>query len=246
MTRYLVTLHLLPGENTLEYVRELRGLKELKIDEEYGLVLISPTRNLYTIRVSGDIDSDELMSVQPKVKGVYGDVRIAPIGTTRPNMELQEKHSGVDGLTRPFKEFIMKEELVEGNQIVYYGRPGLGVPFILALSFALRDLPAQQVFVPYLNESKAKVIEFVPDVGMQVSKAKTEVHPKVVVLMGSLTMPDLQISAEMVNDTISRYEAKIIGACYMGVFFTEKWVDMIAFDLLIDGIINPVYVWRKK
>jgi len=96
MTRYLVTLHLLPGENTLEYVRELRGLKDLKIDEEYGLVLISPTRNLYTIRVSGDIDSDKLMSVQPKVKGVYGDVRIAPIGTDRSNMELQEEHSGVD------------------------------------------------------------------------------------------------------------------------------------------------------
>jgi len=64
--------------------------------------------------------------------------------------------------------------------------------------------------------------------------------------MGSLTMPDVQILAEMANDTILRYEAKIIGACYMGVFFTEKWVDMIAFDLLIASIINPVYVWRKK
>ncbi len=90
------------------------------------------------------------------------------------------------------------------------------------------------------------MIEFVPDVGMQVSEAMTEFHPKVVVLMGSLTMPDLQISAEMANDTISQYKAKIIGACYMGVFFTEKWVDMITFGLLIDGIISPVYVWRKK
>ena len=77
--RYLVTLHLLPEENTLEYVKELLGLRELKIDEDYGLVLISPKRNLYTIRVSGDIDPDKLTSVQPKVKGVYADMKIAPI-----------------------------------------------------------------------------------------------------------------------------------------------------------------------
>jgi len=77
--RYLITLQLLTGENTLESVKKLPGLKELKIDEDYGLVLISPKRNLYTIRVSGDLDSDTLMSVQPKVKGVYADVKVAPI-----------------------------------------------------------------------------------------------------------------------------------------------------------------------
>ncbi|MCK4486769.1 MAG: hypothetical protein KAU38_08425 [Desulfobacterales bacterium] len=79
MTRYLVTLHLLPDENTMEYVKQLHGIRELKLDEDYGLVLISPKRNLYTIRVSGDIDPDNLMSIQPKVKGVYADVKIAPI-----------------------------------------------------------------------------------------------------------------------------------------------------------------------
>jgi len=77
--RYLITLQLLTGENTLESVKKLPGLKELKIDEDYGLVLISPKRNLYTIRVSGDLDSDTLMPVQPKVKGVYADVKVAPI-----------------------------------------------------------------------------------------------------------------------------------------------------------------------
>ncbi len=77
--RYLITLQLLTDENTLESVKTLPGLKELKIDEDYGLVLISPKRNLYTIRVSGDLDSDTLMSVQPKVKGVYADVKVAPI-----------------------------------------------------------------------------------------------------------------------------------------------------------------------
>ena len=77
--RYMITLQLLADENTLERVKKLPGINELEMDEDYGLVLISPKRNLYTIRVSGDIDPDKLMSMQPKVKGVYGDVRVAPI-----------------------------------------------------------------------------------------------------------------------------------------------------------------------
>ncbi len=79
MVTSLITLHLLPGENTLKYIRQLPGLEKLDIDENYGLVLISPKRNLYTIRVSGDIDSDKLLSIQPKVKGIYPDVKITPL-----------------------------------------------------------------------------------------------------------------------------------------------------------------------
>lgn len=77
--KYLITLYLQPGENTLQYVKQLPGLKELNIDEDYGLINISPKRNLYTIRTSGEIDANKLMSIQPKVKGIYPDVKIAPM-----------------------------------------------------------------------------------------------------------------------------------------------------------------------
>ncbi len=76
---FLITLHLLPGENTLQHVKQLPGLEDLDIDENYGLVIISPKRNLYTIRVSGDIGADKLRSVQPKVEGIYADVKVVPI-----------------------------------------------------------------------------------------------------------------------------------------------------------------------
>lgn len=76
--RYLITLHLPPPNNSLNYVKQLDGIKDLNIDEDYGLVLISPKRDLYVIRVSGDIDSQKLMSMQPLVKGVHGDPKIAP------------------------------------------------------------------------------------------------------------------------------------------------------------------------
>jgi hypothetical protein len=77
--QYLVTLHLQPPNNSLEYVKQLSGIRELEIDENYGLVLISPKRELYVIRVTGDLEPNHLMSIQPAVKGVHGDVKVAPI-----------------------------------------------------------------------------------------------------------------------------------------------------------------------
>ena len=161
-------------------------------------------------------------------------------------LQLKDKRKGVEGLSRPFKELLMEYKLKDGAQIVYYGRPALCVPYIMVKSYEIRKLQIQQVFVPLLDESKAKVIKFVPDVGMQVSEETTEVHPQVVVLMGGLTMPDANISAKMALDHVSKYEPKIVGACYMSELFEAKWPDVIPFDLLVDGIIDPVYVWRKR
>ncbi len=79
MNKFLITLHLLPGENTLQHVKQLPGLEKLDIDEDYGLVVISPKRNLYTIRALGEIDADKLISIQPKVKGIYADVKVVPV-----------------------------------------------------------------------------------------------------------------------------------------------------------------------
>lgn len=76
---YLITLNLPPPNNSLSDVRQLDGIKDLEIDENYGLVLISPKRNLYVIRVSGHIDTQSLMAIQPLVKGVHGEIKVAPI-----------------------------------------------------------------------------------------------------------------------------------------------------------------------
>lgn len=79
MKTSLITLHLLPGENNLDYVKQLLQNENLDIDDGYGLVVISPKRNLYTIRVSGDIDTNKLLKRQPKVEGIYADAKISPI-----------------------------------------------------------------------------------------------------------------------------------------------------------------------
>jgi hypothetical protein len=77
--RYLIKLRLLPDENTLEFVRQLPEIRDLEIDMDYGLVTLSPKRGLYVIRVRGEIDPDKLIDRQPKVEGVYGDIKVDPI-----------------------------------------------------------------------------------------------------------------------------------------------------------------------
>ncbi len=79
MMRYLITLYLEPPDNNLDYVKQLQGLKGLEIDNAYGLVLISPKRNLYTIRASGDVEPESLMSMHAEIKGIYPDTRISTV-----------------------------------------------------------------------------------------------------------------------------------------------------------------------
>ena len=73
----MIKLELDRPNNTLSYVRQISGLDELNIDEEYGVVPIDPKRGLYVIRVIGEIDADKVRALNT-VRGVYGDVRVAP------------------------------------------------------------------------------------------------------------------------------------------------------------------------
>jgi len=75
----LVTLRLEPPHNTLAYVQQLSGFQGVAIDADYGLVLISPQRSLYVVRVVGTLDAERLMAQHPEVQGVHGDVNIQAI-----------------------------------------------------------------------------------------------------------------------------------------------------------------------
>ena len=66
----------------------------------------------------------------------------------------------------------------------------LGIPFAAGVisRFGLIRLKGlawyEQVFVPYLDEVKAKKLHEVPDAGMQVSSEPALVNPRVIVIMG--------------------------------------------------------------
>ena len=76
--RYLITLKFAPSEATLAQARELLEPFGLVVDVAYGLVIISPKRGLYVVRVEGGINNEQL-SALPEVVGVHGEVKIAPI-----------------------------------------------------------------------------------------------------------------------------------------------------------------------
>ena len=150
----------------------------------------------------------------------------------------------VPGILRPFKAYIDGLGLGAGDQIVYYGCPGTCTPFIELLAFATRACPAEQVFVPLGDEKKAKKLVHAPDIGMQVSGNPARVNPKVVVLMGGLSMPGTGVTAEEMKAVVSKYRVPVAGVCFMKMFEKTGWTKVFDFSLLIDANIAPVDVWQ--
>lgn len=161
-------------------------------------------------------------------------------------MATKEVFHGVPGILRPFKEFMVSKNIRKGDQVVYYGMPGTCAPFVELLAFALRTLEPEQVFVPYLDETRAKKIGHIDDVGMQARVSPISLKPKAIVIMGGLSMPDAPVKAEQVKAVIGKYPGvAVIGVCFMHMFEKAGWLDTISFDCLIDANIDPVEVTRK-
>ena len=162
-------------------------------------------------------------------------------------MASKEVFHGVPGILRPFKEFVESKGLKKGDQIVYYGVPGTCTPFVELLGFALRSLELEQVFVPFVDESKARKIGNVEHVGMQAGTAAGALNPKVIVIMGGLSMPNMPVNAGQVKAVIDRHKgAAIIGVCFMHMFEKAGWLSTVSFDCLIDANIDPVEVTKQQ
>lgn len=161
-------------------------------------------------------------------------------------MTQKETFHGVPGILRPFKECIEKTGLKKGDQIVYYGVPGTCTPFVELLAFAVRSLEPEQVFVPFVDENRAKKISHVDDVGMQARMAPVTLKPKAIVIMGGLSMPNVPVKAEQVRVLLDRYPGTlVIGVCFMHMFEKAGWLSTVSFDCLIDAMIDPVDVTKK-
>ena len=160
-------------------------------------------------------------------------------------MATKEIFHGVPGILRPFKEFVEAKGLKKGDQIVYYGVPGTCTPFVELLAFALRSLELDQVFVPFVDESRAKKISHVGDVGMQAHTAPVKFKPKAIVIMGGLSMPNVPVKAEQVKVVLDKYPGvAVIGVCFMHMFEKAGWLSTVSFDCLIDANIDPVEVTK--
>jgi hypothetical protein len=171
-------------------------------------------------------------------------VRSSPRRAERTMTEKQTLQ-GVPGILRPFKAYIEQSKIDPGSQIVYYGVPGTCTPFVELLGFAIRDLHLAQVFVPYVDESRAKKIIPVVDTGMQIGEPVPVDNPKVVVVMGGLSMPNVPVTSHQMKEILVHHDSAIkVGVCFMRMFEKAGWLEDISFDLLIDANIDPVEVWQ--
>lgn len=161
-------------------------------------------------------------------------------------MATREISKSVPGILRPFKAFVQDLGLKDGDQIVYFGCVGTCTPFVELNAVAVRGLHVEQVFVPLLDEAKAQKVQFVEDVGMQVSGGPVPLHPKLLVFMGGLAMPLMPVTKEQVRDLTRKYpDAKVAGVCFMSMFEKAGWLETVDFDLLIDATLDPVVITRK-
>ena len=161
-------------------------------------------------------------------------------------MATREITKSIPGILRPYKEFVQGLGLKDGDQVVYYGCVGTCTPFVELNAVAIRGLHLEQVFVPLLDEAKARKIQNVEDVGMQVSGGTATLNPKLLVFMGGLAMPMTSVTKEQVRDLIRKHVgAKVAGICFMSMFEKAGWLDTVDFDLMIDATLDPVVVTRK-
>jgi hypothetical protein len=153
-------------------------------------------------------------------------------------------YSGVPGMLRPFKEYLESLGMKPADQIVYYGVPGTCTPFIELFAFSVRSLELEQVFVPYFDETKARLILPVTDVGMQVSTGMPgALSPKVLVILGGLSMPNVPVTVEDAKRTVDLHPGSSrVGICFMHIFDKAGWMELLRFAFLIDATISPVEV----
>jgi len=97
-----------------------------------------------------------------------------------------------------------------------------------------------------VDDSKARMIHHVSDIGMQAGAPPVRLKPKAIVIMGGLSMPNVPVQAEQVKEVIDRHrDALVIGVCFMHMFEKAGWLSTVMFDCLIDANIDPVEVIKN-
>ncbi|MDI9641933.1 MAG: DUF2124 family protein [Archaeoglobales archaeon] len=152
-----------------------------------------------------------------------------------------EKLRGIVGLTQAFRDAV--SDLREGSKIVFVGSPYVCPPFVELLAYAVRDKNFEMLFIPKANESEARRIRELKNIGYCISNEKANPSdPEAVVLLGGLAMPKFGCSAEEVSAMVKRLSKMkspiILGVCFMSIFKKQGWDRTFSFKRLIDATVE--------
>ncbi len=131
---------------------------------------------------------------------------------------------------------MFKKEVGDASKITFIGSPGLCTPFAEFLSFGVID--KENHFIPLVDIGDCHEFEM-KSYGLALKEEVSNPHDSdVVVLMGGLAMPDFNVDFDELNaliDEILKEDGKIIGVCFMNMFYESGWLDKIDFDCIVDG-----------
>jgi len=146
-----------------------------------------------------------------------------------------EKIKEFKGLTGNLLAF--KEEVANADKVTFVGMPGVCTPFAELFAYAIRD--KESIFITGKDIESAKKLELKPE-GMQLT-VSADPEAEVVALLGGLSMPKSNISAEEIQelvDKILKKDGKLVGLCYMDMFKKAEWDKKLDFDCIIDGTLT--------
>ena len=131
---------------------------------------------------------------------------------------------------------IFKREAVDASKITFIGSPGLCTPFAEFLSFGVIDKETH--FIPLLDIENCHEFEMA-SYGLKLKEEVSDPNGSdIVVLMGGLAIPEYNVDFDELNELINRIlkdDGKVIGVCFMNMFYESGWLDKIDFYCIIDG-----------
>lgn len=143
---------------------------------------------------------------------------------------------GLTGFLRTFKKIIEDiDKEKEIKKIVFTGNAYTCTPIVELLSYVIRDMNKELIFIPSLDLGKPYKVN-ISEVDFDFVEGGDPKNPDLLVIMGGLAMkggPDVEKVIKFMED-LGEADKKTLGVCFMSVFERAGWVGVVPFDFLID------------
>lgn len=125
------------------------------------------------------------------------------------------------------------------KKIVFTGNKFTCTPFVELLTYVIRSMNKDIIYVPSINLGEPYTIR-ISEVDCDFIKGGDPSNPDLIVIMGGLAMPGgPEISSvKKFLDEIGNNDKKVIGICFMSIFEKSSWLNVIPFDYMIDTFMD--------
>ncbi|ABR55333.1 conserved hypothetical protein [Methanococcus vannielii SB] len=146
------------------------------------------------------------------------------------------------------ESFKSELQLKKPEKIVYMGSKGVCFSMAQLFGYSVRDFVKNQYFIPETEINKSVEYELT-DIGYRffgISNIKKLNNPDYLIIMGGIATKHSNSTPEDARLLIKKIvPEKIVGISICNVLKTSGWAEKIDFDIIIDGTLDPVTVYKK-